>query len=135
MEREVRPITPRRRRVLTLLLVLAGCVHAPARGPAPRFMAIYRWRVREECAARFVAAWEAETARFHARWGSRGTRLYRADDETFVATALWPSEEAWSRAHAQPIDVPWAEAVNAACIERKEQELHLQLLEDLAEPP
>ena len=76
--------------VLTTVLLVA-CGHSRPVQQGSDFVAVYRWHVRPGCEARFVAAWEAETLRFRARWGSHGTRLFRADDGTFVATALWPS--------------------------------------------
>jgi hypothetical protein len=114
------------------LCFLGGCAAAPLASTPSAFVAVYRWHVRPGCEARFVAAWEAETERYRGRWQSHGTRLYRDESGAFVATAFWPSQEAWSRAHQEAIDVSWAEAINADCIEAREPELHLQLLEDRA---
>jgi hypothetical protein len=117
-------------RSLSLALVLAFSACATALRP-PGYVAVYRWQVKAECRGAFVAAWQAEAERYRDRYGSLGSRLHQAEDGTFVATAFWESEEAWSRA-PRPLDLPEAESVLNRCVEAKVEELHLQVARDVA---
>jgi hypothetical protein len=110
-----------------LLTLLAGCAAAP---PRPGFVAIYRWRVNPGCEAAFTAAWHAEAERYRDTWGSAGARLHRADDGSFVATAFWPSRDAWAHA-PRPLDLPQAEAVLDRCVAERGEALHLGPVDDV----
>ncbi len=113
---------------LALLVALGGCATAPR---PPNYVAIYRWQVKPECHDAFVAAWQAEAERYRDRYGSLGSRLHQAEDGSFVATAFWESERAWSSA-PRPLDLPEAESVLNRCIEAKLDELHLTVERDVA---
>jgi len=112
---------------LALVLLLADCSRAV---PAPAFVSIYRWQVARGCEPDFVRAWQAEAERYRDRYGSRGSRMHRAEDGTFVATAFWASKEAWAAA-PRPLDLPSAEAVLNRCIEARVSELHLDVVDDI----
>lgn len=108
-------------------LGLTACATAPRR---PGFVAIYRWQVKPECQEAFVSAWTAEAERYRDRYGSLGSRLQRAEDGTYVATAFWESARAWSSV-PRPLDLPAADAVLNRCIESKVEELHLSVASDV----
>jgi heme-degrading monooxygenase HmoA len=121
-----------------LALALAGCgpqACGPPKDASGTFIAIYRWRIRPGCEEQFRAAWHAETIAFRDTWGSYGTRLSRADDGTWVAVAFWPTRARWLAAHRQALELPTAEATLADCVLSKEQELHLESVEDLTAFP
>ena len=62
------------------------------------FIALYRWAVREGQEERFREGWRRLTEEIHARRGSRGSRLHRAEDGTWVAYAQWPDRQTWESA-------------------------------------
>ena len=92
------------------------------------FVAIYRWRVRPEREADFVAAWERVTRAIHASCGSGGSALFRDDDGTFVAVARWPDRETRDRCEASGADDL---AIMRACIEESFPERRLECVSDL----
>jgi hypothetical protein len=118
--------------------VLIGC--AAVRPGEPRatvgaFVAVYRWRVRPGCEERFRAAWQTETLSFRDTRGSYGTQLSRSEDGTFVAFAYWPSRLRWEEAHRAPLLLSGPESTLTECILAKEEELHLEVLQDLTRFP
>lgn len=79
---------------------------------------LYRWRVRPEASASFVAAWTRITERLHRDHGSLGSRLHRGDDGLWYAYAQWPSAEHRARAFAATPHGADAAAIEAAVLER-----------------
>lgn len=70
---------------------------------SPRFVILYRWRLKPGHEQAFVEAWSSVTQALLAR-GSRGSRLHRGDDGIWYAYAQWPSEEARRSAFASSAD-------------------------------
>lgn len=102
------------------------------------FAVIYRFRVRPEAEAEFVAAWSAMTALIRQHRGGRGSRLHRGDDGVLYAYAQWPERALWES------DAPWPAgvadeadrlrtAMAAATLERLPT-IPLAVLEDLLLP-
>jgi hypothetical protein len=67
------------------------------------FIALYRWRVKEEAEGRFREGWRRLTEEIFSRWGSYGSRLHRAEDGTWVAYAQWPDRQAWEMSQGQGV--------------------------------
>ncbi|MCG2842700.1 antibiotic biosynthesis monooxygenase [Sandaracinobacter sp. RS1-74] len=61
-------------------------------------VAVYWWRVHPGKEEQFRAAWRRGTELITARYGSFGSRLHRAEDGRFVATAEWPDKASWQAA-------------------------------------
>jgi heme-degrading monooxygenase HmoA len=59
---------------------------------------MYRWRLKEGHEAIFREGWREMTESIYRLRGSKGSRLHRAEDGTWVAYAQWPDEETWRRA-------------------------------------
>lgn len=96
-----------------LLHTLGGCKPSSgteARAASDAFMAVYRWRVRPGCEARFQAAWRAAILASRSTWGSYGRWLTRTDDGAWVALAFWPSRARWAEAHREPLQLAGPEA-------------------------
>ena len=55
------------------------------------FAVIYRWRLKPGAEQGFVEGWARVTEAIHARCGSYGSRLHRADDGAWVAYARCPA--------------------------------------------
>lgn len=58
---------------------------------------IYRWRIRVGMEERFRQAWEVATRLLMEERGALGSRLHRAEDDTWIAYAQWPEKKAWER--------------------------------------
>src|SRR5262245_54571542 len=64
------------------------------------FVAIYRWRLKDDGVEAFREGWRRMTDAIYRTRGSLGSRLHRADDGTWVAIAHWPSRADWERSGA-----------------------------------
>jgi quinol monooxygenase YgiN len=79
------------------------------------FIALYRWDVKEGQENRFREGWRRLTEEFHSRRGSRGSRLHRAEDGTWVAYAQWSHKQAWEASSgAAAVDVEAAEMMRGS---------------------
>ena len=58
---------------------------------------IYRWRIRSGMEERFQQAWEVVTKSLTEEREALGSRLHRAEDDTWIAYAQWPTKSAWER--------------------------------------
>lgn len=59
------------------------------------FAVIYRFEIKEGTDDQFRAGWRALTVRLYEECGSLGARLHRLGATTFLAYALWPTEQVW----------------------------------------
>ncbi|WP_453127452.1 antibiotic biosynthesis monooxygenase family protein [Streptomyces sp. CLCI03] len=102
------------------------------RGYPGMFAVIYRWRLRPGMERQFTEGWHRVTAAVHARCGSYGSRLHRADDGSWVAYARWPDEESRERCAApDPVGV----AMMVEAIAERLPEIRMEIVDDmLAEP-
>ncbi|MGY1840403.1 MULTISPECIES: antibiotic biosynthesis monooxygenase [unclassified Modestobacter] len=96
------------------------------------FAVVYRWRLRPGSEEQFRDGWERVTRAIHARCGSYGSRLHRADDGTWVAYARWPDAATRERC---AFDEPEGERLMAAAVAERFPELTLELVSDLLAEP
>ncbi|MFB0629646.1 GNAT family N-acetyltransferase [Streptomyces sp. AB3(2024)] len=97
------------------------------------FAVVYRWRLHEGKEQQFKDGWRRVTAAIHARCGSYGSRLHRADDGTWVAYARWPDAESRERCE---VPDPQGVAMMSGAIAERFPETRLLIVDDmLAEPP
>jgi quinol monooxygenase YgiN len=75
------------------------------------FAVIYRWRVKPQREADFLAAWETLTIAIRDGRGGLGSRLHRAEDGSWTAYAQWPDRETWERAQSMAPADPAAAGV------------------------
>ena len=94
---------------------------------------IYRWRLKVEGEAIFREGWREMTTAIYQLKGSLGSRLYQADDGTWVATAHWPSREAWEESRRLGSASESARQKMLAGIEQFLSEEHLEVVEDLCQ--
>ncbi len=59
------------------------------------FTVIYNWKVNPNLELEFLRVWRARTLKIRKFLGSFGSRLYKGENGTYVAIALWPSREQW----------------------------------------
>ena len=64
------------------------------------FIVLYRWRIKPEKEAQFIAAWSEITAFYRENYDSLGSRLHRGSDGIFYAYAQWKSESDREKAFA-----------------------------------
>lgn len=87
---------------------------------------LYRWRVRSDASAAFVAAWAVATSAFKTI-GALGSRLHRSEDGDFYAYAEWPSRETWERAKAHsPVDSATSNVMRDATLEFEARPLEIE---------
>ncbi|WP_051836986.1 antibiotic biosynthesis monooxygenase family protein [Streptomyces sp. NRRL F-2580] len=96
------------------------------------FAVIYRWRLHPGLEQQFADGWHRVTAAMHARCGSYGSRLHRADDGTWVAYARWPDEQTRERCSAPD---PQGVAMMLEAIAERYPETRLQIVDDLLAEP
>jgi hypothetical protein len=94
----------------------------PAADSTVPFVVLYRWRIRPEREAQFVAAWRVMTEALLAR-GSLGSRLHRsrAGDGMWYSYAQWTSDKDRQRALSEGLDAEAIAAVRDAVEERFEE--------------
>lgn len=99
------------------------------------FVVIYHWRVKHGMEDEFVQIWRRRTVRISEHCSSRGSRLYRNDEGTFVAIALWPSRDLLEHPAALPsADKPDAQRF-AELLDGGSQTEALALVDDLWDYP
>ncbi len=90
------------------------------------FAVLYRWKVRSDANAAFIAAWANATSAFKTI-GALGSRLHRSDDGDFYAYAEWPSREAWERTKTRsPVDSATSTALRDATLEFEARPLKIE---------
>ena len=94
------------------------------------FVVVYRWKLKAGAEAGFQEAWAKMTEAIYAARGSLGSRLHRAEDGSYVATAQWPSRAAWEASRALGSANPELGAKMAAAIEASLGEDHLEVIDD-----
>jgi len=50
----------------------------------------------------FIRCWTDATKLIHSNYGSLGSRLHRADDNTFIGYAAWPDQETFEQSLRLP---------------------------------
>ena len=66
--------------------------------PQHQHAVLYIFEVLPDMESEFQSAWEAVTIAIKEQCGGGGSRLYKSDNGTFWAHALWPSREAMQSA-------------------------------------
>jgi heme-degrading monooxygenase HmoA len=98
------------------------------------FVVVYRWRLKPEQEAQFTRDWREVTLLAREKYGSGGSSLFKAHDDSFVAIARWPDRETRQRfLDRRGIDTATRERMNAA-IEQDFPPLELDTLHDLWAP-
>ena len=84
----------------------------------PKFIVLYRWRLRPGHEEQFKQAWSVVTQALVER-GSLGSRLHVGNDGLWYSYAQWPSEEARTSAFEKALGIDDAQqAMNDAVLER-----------------
>lgn len=98
------------------------------------FVALYRWDLKEGQEERFREGWRRLTAEIQERRGSRGSRLHRAEDGSWVAYAQWPDRQAWeSAARVETVDVEALKMMRES-VEVSHPPVLMEVVDDLLEP-
>ena len=98
------------------------------------FIALYRWRLKEGREERFREGWRRLTEEIYARRGSRGSRLHRAEDGTWVAYAQWPDRQTWEAASGvEAVDSEAARMMRES-IEVSHPPVLMEVSDDLLKP-
>ena len=87
------------------------------------FCAIYHWRLDESKLDQFREGWRVVTELYLDQANSRGSRLHRCEDGTWLAYAQWPSRDAWEAAGAGGYESPGFKQMAEAVLERFETRL------------
>lgn len=59
------------------------------------FVAIYSFKVKENCEEAFIQSWEDLTKLIYQFENSLGSRIHRKSKNEFIAYAQWPDKETW----------------------------------------
>ncbi|MGD2133418.1 MAG: antibiotic biosynthesis monooxygenase [Maricaulaceae bacterium] len=90
---------------------------------------LYRFDIKPDKEADFVAAWARLTDVIRQEHGTFGSRLHRSADGTYLAYARWPSREAFDLAEEKPVKSA-ARALMASTISHRYPPEHLEIVED-----
>lgn len=94
---------------------------------------MYNWKVDPKLESEFLRVWHVRTMKIEQSLGSYGSRLYRADNGTYVAIALWPSEQQWAKPESPLPDDAEDAAIFAQAVEHLSTQ-KLTMLDDLWHP-
>jgi heme-degrading monooxygenase HmoA len=95
------------------------------------FVAIYRWKLKEEQEEKFREGWRRRTDEIYRKCGSLGSRLHRAEDGTWVAYAQWSRRQDWEAARQVGIDDTEAVEMMKESVEVPYTEMLLEVADDL----
>jgi heme-degrading monooxygenase HmoA len=98
------------------------------------FVAVYRWKLKEGQEQKFREGWRRRTGEIYRKCGSLGSRLHRAEDETWVAYAQWPDKRSWEAARKVPVTDAEAAEMMKESVEVSYPEMLLEVSDDLIEP-
>lgn len=98
------------------------------------FVVLYRWRIKPELEAQFIAAWSEITRYYSENKHWRGSRLHRGADGIFYSYAQWESDELRRKAFENRVDLPAANLMREA-IEESFPELPLEIISDYLNLP
>lgn len=93
------------------------------------FVVLYRWRIKPELEAQFVAAWSEITAYYSENKHWRGSRLHRGADGIFYSYAQWESDELRRKAFEKRLDSTAGTRMREA-IEESFPEVALEIVSD-----
>lgn len=96
------------------------------------FIALYRWKLKDGQEERFREGWRRRTESIYQKYGSFGSRLHQADDDTWLAYAQWPDKETYfaPRVHDNEDDFI-ASAMMRDSIEVSYPTLFMDVVDDL----
>jgi len=94
------------------------------------YIAVYRWKVKEDKEEIFKAAWLTLTKAIYAKRGSLGSRLHRAEDGSWLAYAQWPDKATYDQARTLESADPTTGAIMSECIEESQPPLFLEVVSD-----
>lgn len=107
---------------------------APETSAGPRFVVLYRWRLRPGSEEAFVRAWSRVSGLLRSERGSLGSRLHRGSDGLWYSYAQWPSAGTRSDAFAMgPVDPEASRQMEQAIAERL-PEIVLEPVADFLSP-
>ncbi len=92
------------------------------------FVVVYRWRLKSGREREFTRSWEALTEAIRRDCGSHGSALFRGNDETHSAIAIWPDRETRERC-SPAIETEFARMTD--CIEERFAEERLDMVSNL----
>ena len=92
------------------------------------FVIVYRWRLKAGREDEFAQSWQRMTELIGRQCGSRGSALFRGDDGTFSAIALWPDRSARERCS---VDAEPELARMMDCVQERYPEQRLETVSNL----
>ncbi len=92
------------------------------------FVVVYRWRLKSGRERDFTRSWEAVTEAIRRDCGSHGSALFRGNDETYSAIAIWPDRDTRERC-SPAVETELARMTD--CIEERLPEEGLEMLSNL----
>lgn len=95
------------------------------------FIALYRWKIKKGSEEKFKEGWHRRTLEIYQKCGSRGSRLHRADDGTWVGYAQWPDKDTWTAMSEIPVDDIEAKEMMTGSIEESLPALFMEVADDL----
>ena len=95
------------------------------------FIALYHWKIKENCEAKFQEGWRRRTLEIREKCGGLGSRLHQAEDGTFYGYAQWKDKETWENLPNFPIIDKEASAMVQASIEESLPTVFMEVIDDL----
>ncbi|WP_020592647.1 hypothetical protein [Kiloniella laminariae] len=98
------------------------------------FAVLYSWQINPSLIQPFKEIWHRVTLELRSRYRFQGSRLHLGSDGSWVAYAIWPSQEMRDHAFSHPVVTEEEKAVMRSCLTREQQETRMRLIEDLLLP-
>jgi len=93
---------------------------------------LYEFECSPANADDFIRLWANATKLIHSHYGSRGSRLHRTEDGTFIGYAAWPDEETLEQSIKNPNDEVEAALTKMRNVITASKRLHIMhAVEDL----
>ncbi|MCZ4279345.1 hypothetical protein O4H49_01065 [Kiloniella laminariae] len=98
------------------------------------FAVLYNWQINPSLLQPFKEIWHRVTLELRSRYRFPGSRLHLGSDGSWIAYAIWPSQEMRDHAFSHPVVAEEEKAVMRSCLVQEQQETKMQLVQDLLHP-
>lgn len=92
---------------------------------------LYRWKIKEGREAEFREGWRRLTLEIRNERSGWGSRLHKAEDETWIAYAQWKDRETWTAAQSMTFVDQAAATMIRESVETRFPDVFMNVVDDL----